>query len=91
MRQLRQFKIHSFVMYASAIPFIEDPIEGDTVTDIDKGDEYTYHNGKWSKTSDLEAEEAIKEDAAAKETELLENLGEVVKKPRRGRGKKELG
>ena len=88
MRQLRPFKIHSFVMYASAIQFIEDPIEGDTVTDIDKGDEYIYHNGKWSKTSDLEAEEAIKEDDAAKETELLENLGEVVKKPRRG--KKEL-
>ena len=88
MRQLRQFKIHSFVMYASSIPFIEDPIEGDTVTDIDKGDEYIYHNCKWSKTSDLEAEEAIKEDAAVKETELLENLGEVVKKPRRG--KKEL-
>lgn len=88
MRQLRQFKIHSFVRHASAIPFIEDPIEGDTVTDTDKGDEYIYHNGKWSKTSDLEAEEAIKEDAAVKETELLENLGEVVKKPRRG--KKEL-
>lgn len=80
---MRQFKIHSFVMYASAIPFIEGPIEGDTVTDIDKGDEYTYHNGKWSKTADLEAEEAIKEDAAVKEIELQENLGEVVKKPKR--------
>lgn len=89
MRQLRPFKIHSFVMYASAIPFIEDPIEGDTVTDIDKGDEYTYHNGKWSKTSDLEAEEAIKEDDAVKEKQLEVNSGETKPKLRSRKVKEE--
>lgn len=89
MRQLRPFKIHSFVMYASAIPFIEDPIEGDTVTDIDKGDEYIYHNGKWSKTSDLEAEEAIKEDDAAKEKQLEVNSGETKPKRRSRKVKEE--
>ena len=89
MRQLRPFKIHSFVMYASAIPFIEDPIEGDTVTDTDKGDEYIYHNGKWSKTSDLEAEEAIKEDAAVKEKQLEVNSGETKPKLRSRKVKEE--
>ena len=89
MRQLRQFKIHSFVRYASAIPFIEDPIEGDTVTDTDKGAEYIYHNGKWSKTSDLEAEEAIKEDAADKEKQLEVNSGETKPKRRSRKVKEE--
>lgn len=89
MRQLRPFKIHSFVRYASAIPFIEDPIEGDTVTDTDKGDEYIYHNGKWSKTSDLEAEEAIKEDDAVKEKQLEVNSGETKPKLRSRKVKEE--
>ena len=57
---MRTEPIHSFVMYASAIRFIERPIEGDKATDVEKGEEYTYHNGKWSKTAELEAaEEAI--------------------------------
>lgn len=85
---MRTEPIHSFVMYASAIRFIERPIEGDKATDVEKGEEYTYRNGKWSKTADLEAASVINEDEAVKEQQLEVNSGEVKPK-RRSRKVKE--
>lgn len=87
---MRTEPIHSFVMYASAIRFIERPIEGDKATDVEKGEEYTYHNGKWSKTAELEAaEEAINEDEAVKEKQLEVNSGEAKPKRRSRKVKEE--